>query len=100
MTWTKQLTMTVFPIGQGLFTQCDVKVGGKIFRIVYDCGAKPSRIEQAQPYLDLLKGRRLDLLVISHFHSDHISYIPELLLNGMFQIGHNYYNFYVQKSWK
>lgn len=79
MTWTKQLTMTVFPIGQGLFTQCDVKVGGETFRIVYDCGSDSKEQEKTESYLELLRGKKLDLLVISHFHWDHISYISKLL---------------------
>jgi len=79
MTWTKQLSMTVFPIGQGLFTQTDLRVGDKLFRIVYDCGTFYKKINQAVPYLKILGGKHLDLLVISHFDWDHISYIPELL---------------------
>ena len=72
MMWTKHLSMTIFPIGQGLFTQCDVKVGEKLFRIVYDCGELRKKMKQAEPYLELLSGRQLDLLVISHFDWDHI----------------------------
>lgn len=65
--------------GQGLFTQCDVKVGEKLFRIVYDCGEIHRKLKQAEPYLESLGGKKLDLLVISHFDWDHISFIPRLL---------------------
>lgn len=80
MTWTKRLTMTVFPIGQGLFTQSDVRVGEELFRIIYDCGELHKKLKQAETYLELLSGRQLDLIVISHFDWDHISFIPELLV--------------------
>lgn len=79
MEWTKQLSMTVYPVGQGLFTQSDLRVGGKCLRIVYDCGAFRYDFDQVKPYINSLKGHKLDLLVISHFHWDHISYIPKLL---------------------
>jgi len=69
-----------WPIGQGLFTHVDVRIGSALFRMVYDCGAGPEAgAANAEHAIESLAGRKLDLLVISHFHWDHISHVPQLL---------------------
>ena len=64
------------PVGFGLFTS------GKIenFRFVYDCGTKSTQafVENAIDS-EFQAGDVIDLLVISHFHKDHISGIKKLL---------------------
>jgi len=81
------------PVGQGLFYTAilSTKVGNRThhFSMVYDCGTttKTSSIsEQIQTFKSALSTsaktnphKVLDLLVISHFHDDHVNHIPELL---------------------
>jgi len=77
--WTKRIDFTLWPVGQGLFTHADIWVGGKSFRVVYDCGTYSSRQVVGPSFFAPLANKDVDLLVISHFHWDHISRIPELL---------------------
>lgn len=66
------------PAGQGLFYTGRV---GK-FNFVYDCGtnSKNTPLSTAiKSYASKLK-TPLDLLIISHFHQDHINGIPRLLV--------------------
>ncbi|WP_108820280.1 MBL fold metallo-hydrolase [Pseudovibrio sp. Alg231-02] len=83
---------TQHPVGQGLFHSSEIvwknPSNKKIqtFRLVYDCGSH-------QAYSTFLEGQikdykksiprteKIDLLVISHFHKDHISGIKKLLEN-------------------
>lgn len=77
---SRQLRVTTWPAGQGLFTHADVIVGDSCFRIVYDCGTMTfSNRRRMGDYVNSLGGKKLDLLVISHFHHDHISHISQLL---------------------
>lgn len=71
------------PVGQGAFYSGLFKHrNGKQFSFVYDCGTHSSR-----QYIDQEIGRfvldtehkRIDVLVISHFHDDHINRIANLL---------------------
>lgn len=79
MVWTKRIDFTMWPVGQGLFTQADIWVSTEFLRVIYDCGTFcPSRTA-TQASFEAVQKRRVDLLVISHFHWDHISRIPELL---------------------
>ncbi|MBU7046671.1 MAG: MBL fold metallo-hydrolase [Theionarchaea archaeon] len=66
-------------VGQGLFYSGDV--GG--FNFVYDCGSfKRNYIEDAvESYKDMLNKKPVHLLVISHFHQDHVSGLDSLLKN-------------------
>lgn len=71
-------------VGQGLFySGLLINEGNKEqFRFVYDCGSTNKNF--LKEYASLAsdeKGKKktLDLLVISHFHDDHVNGIPELL---------------------
>jgi len=76
------MTLTKFEfqnVGQGLFYT------GKIddFNFVYDCGSN-SKIKYLQKAIENYKSNYLhekiiDLLVISHFHQDHVNGLEELL---------------------
>ena len=79
MPWTKRISFTAWPVGQGLFTQADIWVGGRFLRVVYDCGTLNENRQVTADAFAGLKDREINLLVISHFHYDHISRIPELL---------------------
>lgn len=68
-------TFHFHPVGQGLFYSGDV--GG--FNFVYDCGTESKMCflsREIQNYKRPVP--RLDMLVISHFHDDHISGLKEL----------------------
>lgn len=75
------------PIGQGLFFTGNFNhiASGKSFNMVYDCGHAKGSTNSS--YIDAeidefssgLNGEKIDMIVISHFHSDHINKITELL---------------------
>jgi glyoxylase-like metal-dependent hydrolase (beta-lactamase superfamily II) len=78
MVWTKRISFTLWPVGQGLFTLVDTWVGSRSHRIVYDCGTSCSSQQLAAEAFTAMRNRSVDLLVVSHFHRDHISRIPQL----------------------
>ncbi len=65
------------PVGHGLFYTGRVKD----FHFVYDCGSKSTTClnEAIKNYLGEMYKKTIDLLIISHFHKDHINGIPRLL---------------------
>lgn len=71
------------PVGHGLFYSGVINssgMKGNPFTFVYDCGGTKvaDRFEEFwTPYRGA--GRSLDLLVISHFHFDHIKGVPNLI---------------------
>lgn len=71
------------PVGHGLFYSGEIHLSemkGNPFTFVYDCGGVKvaDRFEEFwNPYRET--GRRLDLLVVSHFHFDHINGVPNLI---------------------
>jgi hypothetical protein len=73
-----------WPVGHGFFHTASIMVNGATYRYVYDCGAgKKATIEkQVDRYfrneeLEALPND-LDMVVISHFHADHIKGINHL----------------------
>ena len=49
-------------------------------RIVIDCGLNPKEVGRAaSPDLSLLRGKTLDLIIITHCHLDHIGSLPVLM---------------------
>lgn len=84
----KELRITAWPVGQGLFSQAELMLDWSVFRIIYDCGAEQRRnaqiftgstIPDFTTAVSTPESSPLDLLVISHFHYDHISAIDALL---------------------
>ncbi|MEE0026462.1 MAG: MBL fold metallo-hydrolase, partial [Atopobiaceae bacterium] len=78
------------PVGQGLFyTGLLSRVGGGSFSFVYDCGTMSDQQflrREIDDFKLLLphasrRTRRLDLLVVSHMHDDHVSGLEYLLEN-------------------
>ncbi len=74
------------PIGQGLFFtgKFNHVSSNKRFTMVYDCGhstysTNASYIDAEIDEFVLEIGDKIDMLVISHFHADHINKITELL---------------------
>lgn len=84
-TVTRLATMEVhwWPVGQGLF------MSGRLFGAasgqftwVYDCGSTSGAAERDKAiaaFRKELAGRRIDLVTLSHFDSDHINGIVELI---------------------
>ncbi|HXY60340.1 MAG TPA: MBL fold metallo-hydrolase, partial [Chthoniobacterales bacterium] len=49
-------------------------------RLVLDCGMHPKLVgEEALPNMNAVGGRRLDAIIISHAHQDHIGTLPILM---------------------
>ena len=74
------------PVGQGLFYTGVLSLDEARFTMVYDCGVQPNNSyisEQIDEFVDENNlnddSAKLDILVISHFHNDHISHVKELL---------------------
>ena len=77
-------SFTIHPVGQGLFYSCNISRQEQVtFRMVFDCGSKTAGAGQEEVALyrdpDFLAKKKLDLLVISHFDSDHVNHIGRLL---------------------
>ena len=54
-------------------------------RVIVDCGAKPGREETSMPYFsapELLPLEKIDAVVITHAHLDHIGMLPVLFKYG------------------
>jgi hypothetical protein len=75
----KRLEICCWPVGQGLFGHMEVRAAEAAFRIVYDCGGLGSDPDHVQNKVRDLEAHRVDLLVLSHFHLDHISGVPALV---------------------
>ena len=70
-------------VGQGLFYSGKIRTDYLKFNLVYDCGSLPKNgfiDREIANYDREYCGEKIDLLVISHFDSDHINGIPDLLL--------------------
>lgn len=77
---------TIHPAGQGLFYSGTVRMVNSYpppFRFVYDCGSLNAHNlrEEVEVFRqqENLPSNHLNLLVISHFHQDHISHIKKLV---------------------
>lgn len=70
-------------VGQGAFyTGIFRHENGKQFTFVYDCGSHSSRQyinQEISNFVTETKKQKIDILFISHFHSDHTNKITELL---------------------
>ncbi|MGA3677823.1 MBL fold metallo-hydrolase [Lysinibacillus agricola] len=80
---------TIFPVGQGLFYSCSIKDDLSTYNFVFDCGqdAKNSLTDVhninslINQYNEINTSGTIDMLIVSHFHADHINGINELLKN-------------------
>lgn len=89
-------------VGQGLFYTGRIKCSnGSDFNFVYDCGATEKYcydrsitldtcIDRYTKYLDK---QDIDMLVVSHFHHDHINGIAKLLENNVKNVVIPFYTF-------
>jgi beta-lactamase superfamily II metal-dependent hydrolase len=75
----KRLAVRYWPVGQGLFSSAELLYRQAGFHLVYDCGTSTSPAPGWFPLGGWARNRPIDLLVISHFHADHISGVPALV---------------------
>jgi len=73
----KRLEVSYWPVGQGLFTSTQLRIGRSSFRVVYDCGVA-GRQNSVEKYITLFQDSTIDLLVLSHLHLDHVSGVSRL----------------------
>ena len=78
-TTRNELTLTCWPVGQGLFTECRLRFGGREFFLVYDCGAFGWRGGDGPKIIQEQTDPQLDILVISHLHEDHTNGLRDLI---------------------
>ncbi|MFD1863058.1 hypothetical protein [Planococcus chinensis] len=76
----------IHPVGQGFFYSGKIETNNKNWNLVYDCGATGSNQKLNREINNLINSgfftnNILDILVISHFDSDHINGLPKLLEN-------------------
>ena len=71
-------------VGQGLFYSGKIESKNKEFNFIYDCGSeKENQLKEViSDYLNHLNRKNIDMLVISHFHKDHINGLEYLLKNN------------------
>jgi hypothetical protein len=69
-----------FPVGQGFFHAATVSVGDAAFNYVYDCGSLNHypRDKSIDSYLKTMSQGKVDLLFVSHLHTDHVNGIDKL----------------------
>lgn len=79
------LERTIWPVGHGAFYTEQFRGGhGNTFTVAYDCGGKDKATIEGQIGAATNGGSTpIDLLFISHFHSDHINGLPTLLGNSL-----------------
>lgn len=68
-------------VGQGLFYSGVIENGSDSFVFVYDCGGSNKSIvgEAVDRFIGSLGGKKIDLLVLSHLHEDHINGLERIL---------------------
>lgn len=78
MVMKMHVKMTQHPVGQGGLFSGSIRSESKKFRFVYDCGGTKSLLKRE---IEKMKedGEHIDMLFISHLHSDHVNGVEHLL---------------------
>jgi len=67
-------------VGHGFFHEAVLRsVHGSSFRWIYDCGGGRATKAQVDAYLQETRSAAVDILFLSHVHTDHVSGLPHLL---------------------
>lgn len=77
-----QMVRTFHPVGQGAYyTEQFLRGGRPVFTMAYDCGSTSLTSEELARVVrtSLPKGTEVDAVFISHFDSDHVNGLPEML---------------------
>lgn len=69
---------TVQPVGQGAFFTEKISYNERIINVVYDCGSTTKALDRTKIVAEAFEIEEIDVLFISHFHSDHVNMIPIL----------------------
>lgn len=72
---------TQWAVGQGFFHSGEVRYSENEVMYVYDCGSLNDGAlnREIDRFIDRYRGRRIDMLFVSHYHHDHVSGLPRLL---------------------
>ncbi|UCV29053.1 MBL fold metallo-hydrolase [Ferribacterium limneticum] len=72
---------TQWPVGHGFFHTAKIDIGNDSYRYVFDCGADEEKdiLQQVKCYLAEEESKNIEMLVVSHFHADHVNGIPRLI---------------------
>ena len=71
------LIFTALDVGQG---QC-LAASSRGETVVIDCGGTESPEDALKSYLNSQGSDHIDMLIVTHFHSDHAEYIPDVINN-------------------
>jgi hypothetical protein len=73
-------TRVQHPVGHGFFHYSTIRSEGQRFDYIVDCGGSPAPLlRQIRAFKQGRENRPLDLVVLSHFHADHVGGLSELL---------------------
>lgn len=78
-----KMVRTFHPVGQGAYyTEQFLRGGRPVFTMAYDCGSTSLTSKELARVVrnSLAKGTKVDAVFISHFDSDHVNGLPDLLL--------------------
>ncbi len=69
-------------VGQGLFYSGEIDLSVSTFRFIYDCGSKSRKLIQStiKQFKRDVTDNKINLLILSHLHEDHINGLEELFL--------------------
>lgn len=67
------------PIGQGLFYSGTIMNDNKSFTMVFDCGSESPKKKREQVIDNSVVPKHIDLLIVSHFHRDHVNGLEKLM---------------------
>lgn len=76
--WRDSMIRKFLPVGQGAFYyehfgECETSTG-KVINVVYDCGSSTDvKIVEQQIERNFSRKEKINALVISHLHEDHIN---------------------------
>ena len=82
--WRNSMIRSFLPVGQGAFYyehfESDETTTGEAINVIYDCGSSTGvKIVEEKIKRNFKREEKINALVISHLHEDHVNGIPYLL---------------------